>query len=367
MSLKTTILGVLLVLCSFLATTVRAADHPATMLPAGEPAPAFALVGSTGDEHRLENYRGIGIAIAFLPGHDPASLRQLRSLNKEICEFDTMGVKVFVITPMSVETAHELHSREGFDFAILSDPDGKVAEAYGIPGQPDGRGAYVIGPDGKIMLPIREFQGDQFGSQMVDLTAACLDTHPQPPSRYIGKKVANFTLPTARDRQPVSLYGTGTQKATVVLFVSSHCPCSRRYDERIRTLSDLYMKRGVRFLAINSAHDETSSQAAGHAWKALFDFPMLKDRDNVIADRLGAHTTPEVFLLDKNGILRYHGRFDDNRNPIRVTSNDLRSALDAVLSGKNPVKADRTSFGCAISRVPGRATAATASTPGGTR
>ena len=45
---------------------------------------------------------------------------------------------------------------------------------------------------------------------------------------------------------------------------------------------------------------------------------MWKDRNNVVADKVGASVTPEVFVFDKEGLLRYQGQIDDNRNPART-------------------------------------------------
>ena len=51
---------------------------------------------------------------------------------------------------------------------------------------------------------------------------------------------------------------------------------------------------------------------------------------------LGARFTPEAFVFDRERKLRYHGRIDDNhRDPSRVTSHDLKNALDALLAGKD--------------------------------
>jgi len=40
-------------------------------------------------------------------------------------------------------------------------------------------------------------------------------------------------------------------------------------------------------------------------------FPILKDTNNELADKLGAQRTPEVFLLDASRTIRYWGRIDD--------------------------------------------------------
>ena len=64
---------------------------------------------------------------------------------------------------------------------------------------------------------------------------------------------------------------------------------------------------------------------------------------------LGARFTPEVFVFDRERKLRYHGRIDDNhRDESRVTSRDLRAALDALLAGREPPVAQTAAFGCSV-------------------
>jgi len=72
----------------------------------------------------------------------------------------------------------------------------------------------------------------------------------------------------------------------------------------------------------------------------------------VTADRFGATVTPEAFVIDSAGVVRYHGSIDDSQNERRVGTQRLRSALDAVLAGRPPAQAETKAFGCSIKRVP---------------
>ena len=78
----------------------------------------------------------------------------------------------------------------------------------------------------------------------------------------------------------------------------------------------------------------------------------MKDPDNKVADLYDARHTPEIFVVDKDGVLRYHGRIDENyEEPAKVTSPDLKNALDAMLAHKPVQNADTKAFGCSIKRV----------------
>jgi len=71
----------------------------------------------------------------------------------------------------------------------------------------------------------------------------------------------------------------------------------------------------------------------------------------VIADQLGASVTPEIYVLNSNLEVLYHGRIDDSQREGKVSSKDLRVSLDKILSGK-PVETQETkAFGCTIKRI----------------
>ncbi|MFQ5701301.1 MAG: redoxin domain-containing protein, partial [Acidobacteriota bacterium] len=121
-------------------------------------------------------------------------------------------------------------------------------------------------------------------------------------------------------------------------------------NERMVALAEEYQAKGFRFLGINSNRAEDADAMRDHARRHDWSFPVLKDAGNVIADRLGASVTPEAFVIDRSGVLRYHGRIDDSQDPAGVTREDLHDALEAILAGKEVAKKEAKAFGCSIKR-----------------
>jgi len=74
-----------------------------------------------------------------------------------------------------------------------------------------------------------------------------------------------------------------------------------------------------------------------------------------VAKAYRAACTPDLYLFDKQRRLVYRGQFDDSRpgNGIPVTGQDVREALDAVLSGKPVSPNQKPSIGCNIKWKPG--------------
>ncbi|MEK7831380.1 MAG: redoxin domain-containing protein, partial [Acidobacteriota bacterium] len=153
-------------------------------------------------------------------------------------------------------------------------------------------------------------------------------------------------------------------KPTIVAFISARCPISNLYKDRIKAVAEDYSKRGVNFVAINSSADETVDEVRAHAETNKLGFTILKDTGNVVADAYAAERTPKVYVIDGEGALRYRGRIDNSQNLRLVKQNDLRLALDELLSGKAVTTADTQAMGCVIKRVQDLAQSKTKPTAG---
>jgi peroxiredoxin len=167
-----------------------------------------------------------------------------------------------------------------------------------------------------------------------------------------GEAAPAFTLPVASGSGEISLgRETTSHAATVVMFISTRCPVSNAYDDRMEDLQKAYGAKGVRFIGVNSNVNEPPAEIADHAREHRFTFPVVKDDRNRIADAYDAQHTPEIFVVDRTGVVRYHGRIDENRDdPSAVRSPDLRNALDALLAGKPVPQPSTKAFGCSIKR-----------------
>jgi len=164
------------------------------------------------------------------------------------------------------------------------------------------------------------------------------------------KKAENFTLKDYKGKSH-SLTDYSDSKAVILMFIATRCPISNAYNPRIVKLYDDYHNKNVVFIGINSNKLEDVEEVAEHAQKNKFMFPVLKDPNNVIADKYDAQVTPEVFVLNSNLEILYHGRIDDSQREDDVKTNDLRNALDEMLAGKSVSNKEIKAFGCTIKRV----------------
>ncbi len=170
-------------------------------------------------------------------------------------------------------------------------------------------------------------------------------------SLKIGEEVPGFTLKNYDGKA----YGLDKilkeNKLTALMFISTQCPVSNAYNERMVQLHETFAKKGVSFVGINSNKEETPEEIASHCKDHGFKFMVLKDEQNKVADEYGAQVTPEIYVVNQQGTLLYHGRIDDSRTISKVESHDLAGALDALLAGKEPTRNETKAFGCTIKRV----------------
>ncbi len=147
-------------------------------------------------------------------------------------------------------------------------------------------------------------------------------------------------------------------KPLLLMFICAHCPFVKHVESELTNL-DVDFGDQIKILAIASNSLESHPQdgpefLAKQAKASGWSFPYLLDLDQSLAKSLKAACTPDFFLFSplKDGGQRlcYRGQLDDSRpgNTVPVTGQDLRSALNAVLSGKLPSQDQKPSIGCNI-------------------
>ncbi|MEO7539642.1 MAG: redoxin domain-containing protein [Pyrinomonadaceae bacterium] len=164
----------------------------------------------------------------------------------------------------------------------------------------------------------------------------------------IGSTMQNFSLADTSGKTQ-TLDGLKGKNGAVVVFLSSQCPVVRAYNERINQIASDYAAKGISFIGINSNVSEAPDAIKTHA-ELNYHFPVLLDKNSVLADKLGASVTPEVYYIDAKNVLLYHGAIDNDRSGRSITDPYLRTAFDASLAGKKIERATASAFGCSIKR-----------------
>jgi peroxiredoxin len=168
-----------------------------------------------------------------------------------------------------------------------------------------------------------------------------------------GGKAPDFLDLQGADGDRYSLHSFDDKPVLVVMFTCNHCPYVISYEDRMIAIQRDYAEKGVQLVAIN-ANDEKSypedsyPEMVKRAEAKGFNFPYLRDPNQDVAEAYEAVCTPHVFAFDKDRKLRYRGRIDDSRDPLHVKSQDLRNAIDDMLSGRSVKEPETRPFGCSI-------------------
>ncbi|TWU56808.1 hypothetical protein Poly51_27250 [Rubripirellula tenax] len=144
------------------------------------------------------------------------------------------------------------------------------------------------------------------------------------------------------------------QSILVVAFLGTECPLAKLYSVRLNEVVEQYGDRGVAVVGVLSNRQDSLAEIGAMVTRQSIEFPMVKDGGNRFADQLGAERTPEIFVFDAKRTLRYRGRVDDQYGIGYVRDEpgrqDLKIALDELLTGKSVSLARTSAIGCIIGR-----------------
>jgi peroxiredoxin len=140
-------------------------------------------------------------------------------------------------------------------------------------------------------------------------------------------------------------------KAVVLEWTNPDCPfVARHYEaDTMEKLAAALGAKEVVWLAVNSTYGNTPDDTK--AWKQSqgFTYATLQDADGTIGRAYGAKTTPHMFVIDAQGVLRYRGAIDDDpRGTEAKPVNYVDSAVQALLAGASPDPSDTKSYGCSV-------------------
>ena len=174
----------------------------------------------------------------------------------------------------------------------------------------------------------------------------------------VGDKAPGFDgLPAVVNGQDASLTLSDLKDdVVVVVFIANHCPAVVANEDRIIDLANSFKDKSVKVVGIScSGAPNVKSQDDIPAIKTRvkekgYNYAYAYDEAGTVGKAYGAKVTPEFFVLDKERKVRYHGALDDSvMNETKVSKNYVKSAVDALLAGKDVEKTEVKAQGCGIS------------------
>jgi peroxiredoxin len=172
----------------------------------------------------------------------------------------------------------------------------------------------------------------------------------------LGITAPDFALKDAISGNTIKLsqYSVDSQ-ATLVIFMCNHCPYVIHIIEGLIKLTQSYIDKPIKIIAINANDPEQYPEDSPEKMKNFSEkyhlhFPYLFDETQEVARSYEAACTPDFFLYNQNKELVYRGQFDDSRpgNQVPVTGHDLKHAIDCVLNHQANEEFQKPSLGCNI-------------------
>lgn len=168
----------------------------------------------------------------------------------------------------------------------------------------------------------------------------------------VGKPAPAFSLTdTAGKTHQLSDY---KGKIVVIHYQAVKCPWDIAYQPMLNKTAEAYKGKDVVFIGINSNKTEPMEMLTKDVASKTIPYPVVKDPGNKVADAYGATTTPHMFIVDGDGVLRYKGGIETAPgSPDDVNKGKeqfLTLALDSLVKGEQPAKAETRSKGCSIKR-----------------
>src|SRR5207248_7824345 len=151
--MKNMILSALIALGTFtLMTAAETSKQPA----AGTSAPDFSLATGDGSQVSLRDYRGKWVVLYFYPKDFTSGCTlEAKNFQRDLSKYESEGVTILGVSVDTAQSHKDFCAKEGLNFKLLADPEGKTVAAYGSGMEYKGakmaaRNTFLIDPQGKI-------------------------------------------------------------------------------------------------------------------------------------------------------------------------------------------------------------------------
>jgi thioredoxin-dependent peroxiredoxin len=160
----------------------RGSEYAAAVVIEGEPAPDFTLTSDTGERVSLSDFRGKPVVLYFYPKDDtPGCTTQACGIRDRYAEFERADAVVLGVSPDDATEHVKFKEKYGLPFTLLSDPEHKIAERYGVWGEKRymgrtyegvSRTTFLIAPDGTVAQVMHDVKPATHADDLLEALAS---------------------------------------------------------------------------------------------------------------------------------------------------------------------------------------------------
>jgi len=142
-------------------------------------------------------------------------------------------------------------------------------------------------------------------------------------------------------------------KIKIYYFLVTSCPISQKYTLEINRLNKVYASKDIEMMLVFPTVNSNKKDIQAFCTTYQITMPYIIDRNFALTTQLNAKITPEVFVVNENREILYHGAIDNwyyalGKNRIHITEHYLEDAIKAILKNEQIVKEYEAAVGCYI-------------------
>ena len=142
----------------------------------GQPLPKIDLTAEDGSRVGRDDLAGRRTVLYFYPKDDtPGCTKEACAFRDRMGDYGEAGIKVYGISLDSPESHREFREKYNLNFPLLTDEDGRAAEALGIlrdNGEVANRVTFLLAPDGNIAKVYPEVSPETHADEILDDAAS---------------------------------------------------------------------------------------------------------------------------------------------------------------------------------------------------
>ncbi|MCC5823097.1 MAG: redoxin domain-containing protein [Phycisphaerales bacterium] len=185
------------------------------------------------------------------------------------------------------------------------------------------------------------------------IAAGALDHH----KAEVGKPAPDFTLKDYNGKEHTLSSYIAQGNIVILEWFNHECPfVVKHYNHENDTFNAMIKEwedQQVVYLRVNSAATSYTAGQKEHVMKAVENWnittPILVDADGKVGRMYNAKRTPEMYIINTDGILVYHGAIDNDRSARSLGDvNYVRLAMQDLMAGRAVRTATTTAYGCTV-------------------
>ena len=142
-------------------------------------------------------------------------------------------------------------------------------------------------------------------------------------------------------------------KIKIYYFLATTCPISQKYTLEINRINKVYASKDIKMMLVFPTFNSNKKDIQAFCRTYQITMPYIIDGNFILTNQLNAKITPEVFVVNENNEILYHGAIDNwfyalGKNRMHITEHYLEDAIKAILKKEQILKEYVASVGCFI-------------------